>query len=286
MLQGPASLGADTPGRVMVTRPEREARAWADGLRARGVPCETFPLIEIVALPDPSALASAWRELPGLWAVMFVSANAVRFFMSARPAGVSLQGCRAWSTGPGTRAALLAEGWPEEGIDSPDESAMQFDSEALWALVEPRVKLAVQQADHAHGGGEAPAATTRPRVLIVRGADAKGQMAGRDWLAQQMAAAGLQVLQTVAYLRQPPRLTAAQHSRARQAMTDGSRWLFSSSEAAQFLLQACPDLPLDKAKALATHPRIAHSLQQSGWPSVDLVPAALDAQALSIKSMA
>jgi uroporphyrinogen-III synthase len=124
----------------------------------------------------------------------------------------------------------------------------------------------------------------QPSVLIVRGADAHGQLAGRDWLALQMEAAGLQVLQTVAYVRQPPRLTLAQQQRARQAMSDGSRWLFSSSEAAQFLLQACPDLILDHAKALATHPRIALKLKQSGWPCVELVSPGLEAQAQSIKS--
>jgi uroporphyrinogen-III synthase len=265
---------AAIPLRVIVTRPEREARPWADALQARGVPCETLPLIEIAALPEPSALKSAWQAVPGHLAVMFVSANAVRFFMAARPAGMPIQSCRAWSTGPGTRAALLAQGWPEELIDSPPESAEQFDSEALWALVAQRVQVAVA------------ASPSKPSVLIVRGADARGQLAGRDWLAQQLESAGLQVLQTVAYVRQAPVLTAAQQGRALQAMRDGSWWLFSSSEAAQHLLQACPDLAVGQARALATHPRIAQRLQQSGWGRVDLVPSGLDAQALSIKSIA
>lgn len=285
MAPGPSLDGAASC-RVMVTRPVREAQAWADGLQARGVPCEAFPLIEIDALPDPSALLAAWRELPRQLAVMFVSANAVRFFMSARPAAGAVPNCRAWSTGPGTRAALLAAGWPGEWIDSPEETATQLDSEALWAVVAPRVQAAVQAANRADAGQAGPGSESRLGVLIVRGADAQGQMAGRDWLAVQLAAAGLQVTQVAAYRRQPPRLTAAQQSRARQAMSDGSRWLFSSSEAAQFLRQACPDLPLDRAKALATHPRIAQSLKESGWSCVDLVPATLDAQALSIKSMA
>lgn len=261
--------------RVIVTRPDREAQAWADALQSLGVPCETLPLIEIAALPGPSALAQAWQAVPGHLAVMFVSANAVRFFMAARPANMPLAICRAWSTGPGTRAALEAAGWPVERIDSPDEGAPQFDSEALWALVEGRVRAAV----HASNGAQ-------PAVLIVRGADADGHLAGRDWLALQMEAAGLKVLQTAAYVRRPPRLSPAQQNRIRQAMGDGSRWLFSSSEAALFLRQACPDLPLDQAKALATHPRIAQKLKESGWPDVDLVPAGLEAQALSIKSLA
>lgn len=262
-----------SPKRVIVTRPEREAHVWASALQARGVPCETLPLIEITALTEPAVLAPVWLAVTGHLALMFVSANAVRFFMAARPQGLPKPVCRAWSTGPGTQAALVAEGWPEGLIDSPHEDAPQFDSEALWDLVAHQVQSAV---------GACPA---KPSVLIVRGADNRGELAGRDWLALQFEAAGLQVLQAVAYVRKAPALTPAQRSLARQAVSDGSAWLFSSSEAAQHLLQACPDLPLVNARALATHPRIVHRLQQSGWGRVDLVPSGLDAQALSIKSL-
>ena len=103
-----ATSAAAAPCRVIVTRPAREAQTWADALQARGVPCETFPLIEIAALPEPSALESAWQAVPGHLALMFVSANAVRFFMAARPAGLPMPSCRAWSTGPGTRAISRA----------------------------------------------------------------------------------------------------------------------------------------------------------------------------------
>ena len=260
--------------RVIVTRPAHDAQAWAEALQAQGVACETFPLIEIAALPEPSDLAPAWQALPGRWAVMFVSANAVRFFMAAQPAGLALSGCRAWATGPGTQAALLATGWPAALIDAPPAGAAQFDSEALWTVVADRVREAVALAP------------SPPSVLIVRGADAGGQIAGRDWLALALENAGVQVVQTVAYLRQAPELTTHQKTRAHQAMTDGSGWLFSSSEAAQHLLQVCPDLSLGKARALATHPRIAQRLQAAGLGRVDLVPAALKAQAESIKSLA
>ena len=264
---------AKAPWRVIVTRPEREALAWADALQARGVPCEPLPLIEIAALPEPLALTQTWQAVPGHLALMFVSANAVRFFMAARPAGLPMPSCRAWSTGPGTRAALLAAGWPEDLIDSPGEDAPQFDSEALWALVAQRVQAAVADGP------------SKPSVLIVRGADAQGHLAGRDWLALQLEGAGLQVLQAVAYVRQAPELTLGQQSLAHKAVGDGSAWLFSSSEAAQHLLQACPSLPLRQGWALATHPRIAQRLQHTGWGRVDLVPAGVDAQAQSIKSL-
>lgn len=258
---------AQTPV-VIVTRPEREATVWAEGLQAQGVHTETLPLIHIAALADASHLQAVWQQVPQHLAVMFVSAHAVRFFMAAKPDGLDVQACRAWSTGPGTQAALLACAWPAQQIDSPDASAGQFDSEALWGLVAPRLATA------AHAS-----------VLVVRGADAQGHIAGRDWLAQQLTQAGVAVLQTTAYVRQVPTLSARQQHRAAQAMRDGSWWLFSSSQAAQHLLQVCPGLPVGQAKALATHPRIAQRLRQSGWGRVETVPADLQAQAVSIKSL-
>jgi uroporphyrinogen-III synthase len=260
------SLATPASPRVIVTRPEREAGPWAQALQAEGVHAEVLPMIEIAALPDASGLQLAWAQLQACQAVMFVSANAVRFFMTARPQGMPLPACRAWSTGPGTQAALLATGWPADLIDSPAADSAQFDSEALWAQVAPQVRPGTS-------------------VMIVRGADARGQLAGRDWLAQQLVDAGAQVQQAVAYVRRAPALSTAQHQRAVQAMTDGSWWLFSSSEAAQHLVQACPDLSLEHARALATHPRIAQRLLQAGWGRVDQVPAGLAAQALSIKSL-
>jgi uroporphyrinogen-III synthase len=256
---------------VLVTRPEREAGPWVQALQAEGVQAEAFPLIEIAPLDDAQALHAAWVQVPQCLAVMFVSANAVRFFMAAQPAGLEVQTCRAWATGPGTQAALLAAGWPADQIDAPLADAPQFDSEALWAVVAERVRMAQAKG---------PA-----QVLIVRGADGQGQMAGRDWLAQQLQQVGLLVLQVVAYARQAPVLSSLQQARACQAVQDGSWWLFSSSEAAVHLQQACPALDVSRAQALATHPRIAERLRRMGWGCVHLVPAPLSLQAKSIKSL-
>lgn len=259
--------------RVLVTRPQREAQGWVQALQAQGVDAQALALIEIVPLPDVAPLRSAWQQLHLHSALMFVSANAVRFFMAARPADAPTPAAQAWGTGPGTEAALLAAGWPAHLIRCPGADADQFDSEALWALVEPEVQ-AWQQTGPAHS------------ALIVRGADAQGQMAGRDWLSRQMAQAGLTVAQCSAYARQAPRLGAAQLALARQALGDGHWWLFSSSEAALHLRQALPDADLSPARALATHPRIAERLQQMGWGRVAVVPATMPAQAQSIKSLA
>lgn len=263
---------APSPSRVLVTRPQREAQAWVQALQVQGVDAQAFPLIDIVPLTDAVELALAWQQLGRYSAVMFVSANAVRHFMAARPAGAPIPVAQAWGTGPGTEAALRAEGWPAQLIRCPGADATQFDSEALWTLVQADVQRWRQD------GLEHPA-------LIVRGADAQGQMAGRDWLARQMADAGLQVVQCSAYARQAPHLNAAQLADARRALGHGDWWLFSSSEAAVHLRQALPDIDLSQARALATHPRIAERLQQLGWGRVAVVPAALPAQALSIKSL-
>lgn len=264
---------ANPQPRVLVTRPEREAQVWAQALQTQGVDAQAFPLIDIVPLPDPVELALAWQQLSMHSAVMFVSANAVRFFMAARPLTMRLPEIQAWGTGPGTEAALLEAGWPAALIRCPGADALQFDSEALWALVLADVER-WQMDGRVHA------------ALIVRGADAQGHTAGRDWLALQMADAGLQVAQCTAYARMAPKLDAKQLDLARQSLVGCCCWLFSSSEAAMHLREAMPGADFSQACALATHPRIAERLQQWGWGRVLVVPATLSAQALSIKSMA
>ena len=254
--------------RVLVTRPAAEARRWTQALCAQGIQAESLPLIEIAPLSDPSVLQKVWQGVSGHAALMFVSANAVQHFMAARPAGCALPAL-AWGTGPGTQAALLAAGWPAERVRCPAVDADRFDSEALWALVRAEVQ------------------TWRgASVLIVRGADAQGQLAGRDWLAQQLQALGVQVQQCVAYARRPPVLDDAMLLRAQQALRDGSWWLFSSSEAAQHLRRLLPPGAIGPdTRALATHPRIAERLREQGWGRGEVVPATLAGQIASIECL-
>ncbi len=260
---------AHSARRVLVTRPAGQAQAWVQALCAAGIAAEAFPLIEIAPLADTAPLRQVWRAVPDCAALMFVSANAVAHFMAERPAGLALQ-AQAWGTGPGTAEALQAAGWPPAQIRCPATDAPRFDSEALWALVQAEVR-------------HWPPAR---RVLIVRGADGEGQLAGRDWLAQRLAEAGVQVAQCVAYARRAPALDAGALARARAALAQGDWWLFSSSEAAQHLLQALPAAPGPAGRALATHPRIAERLRAQGWHEVRVVPATLAAQVASIESLA
>lgn len=248
--------------RVLVTRPQPEAAAWAQALTAAGHSAVACPLIDIHPLPLPAALPVA-----AVQALMFVSPQAVAAWWGQ---GQGVQaGQRCWAPGPGTARALRERGVPPEQVDQPAANAPQFDSEALWAVVHDQIR----PGHH---------------LFIVRGdsADAPpsaGAGHGREWLRQRCLAAGGQVSSVAVYRRQPPVWSAAQHQQALQAAHDGSRWLFSSSEALQHLQQLCPRHDWSAARALVTHPRIAQAAQVMGFGEIITTrPALADVlQALS-----
>lgn len=155
--------------------------------------------------------------------------------------------------------ALRSVGVPAEQIDAPPPDAGQFDSQALWQVIGPR-----------DWQGQ--------RVLVVRGdsvtAGSPGSPAatpGRDWIARQWTDAGAMVDFVSVYERRPPLLTPAQCQRAHAASTDGSVWLFSSSEAVDNLLGTAALAGVDwaLARAVATHPRIAERVRRAGWGRVE-----------------
>lgn len=249
--------------RAVLTRPEPESRAWAAELAAHGIETLVLPLIAIGPAPDPQAVRAAWSQLPDCQAALFVSANAVQGFFAHGHAWPD--GPRAWAPGPGTRDALRAAGVPAARIDAPAPDAEQFDSEALWREVSGQVQ---------------PGAT----VLLVRGADATGRTAGRDWLAEQVAARGGRTDSVAVYSRAAPRWSPAELAAARDAAADGSLWLFSSSEAVSHLRVLLPDQDWSAARALATHPRIARAAREAGFGTVDEARPALADVLASIES--
>ncbi len=254
--------------RVIVTRPARDAARWVTALAAHGVAAEALPLIDIVPEPMAGELAHAREDLGGQDIAMFVSGNAVDGFLpTAHGPAPDTVATRAWSPGPGTTAALRAAGWPPARIDAPAADAAQFDSESLWEQVHGQVRPGL-------------------RVLIVRGGDAAGRVAGRDWLAAQLAERGAVVEQVVAYRRAPPAWDEARRAHAASAAADGSLWLLSSSEAIANLRTGLPQQDWSGAAALATHPRIAQAARQAGFGTVRETRPALDAVVASIESMA
>jgi uroporphyrinogen-III synthase len=253
--------------KVIVTRPRFEADAWVKQLRALHFDAVALPLIQIGAVPDGNGVAQVRENLHKYTAVMFVSSNAVRYFYQLNKplAGILFDyeatkkianfknKSRMWATGPGTREALLAQSVPVDMIDAPASDSAQFDSETLWSRVQNQVK---------HGD----------KVLIVRGSSADSTdtvMNGRPWLADQLAAAGVQVDVAVSYQRSRPMFDTTEQALMSQASADGSVWLLSSSEAVANLKAlsglSLPPLNWSKAKAVATHPRIAQAAKDAGF---------------------
>jgi uroporphyrinogen-III synthase len=265
--------------RVLVTRPKNEARRWVDALSDAGYDAQALPLIGVLPVPDPSAVVAAWQRLNTFDAVMFVSGNAVDHFFALKPAlapeftAEDATKIRAFVTGPGSFSALKRSQVDAVRIDMPDRDAGQFDSEALWHVVAPRVRPGY-------------------RVLIVRGTGSTGagtqdssEGFGRDWFAEQVRAAGGAVEFVVSYQRRPPELLASEREVACQAATDGSVWLFSSSEAIGNLVAACPEQDWARAKAVVTHSRIAQAAREAGFSVVCESRPTLAALMASIESV-
>ncbi len=243
--------------RVIVTRPEREARRWVIDLTALGVQAIALPLIRIGPVHDQTELSMARQQLVQYAGVMFVSANAVDYFFAsdrslATGLGTSGDGrTRAWATGPGTARALLRVGVAPERVDVPPSDAAQFDSEALWQVVGTQLRAT-------------------DRVLIVRGADAFDGLesvagSGRDWFAGKVAATGAHVEFVAAYQRCVPEFDADERMLASHAAGDGSVWLFSSAQAVRNLQAALPEQSWVQGRALATHARIAAAARGAGF---------------------
>ena len=247
--------------RLIVTRPAAQAQSWVQALQAQGLDAVALPLIKIAPVADLHVLTEAWAALAQQALVFFVSANAVEYFFAQRPAGGSWPAATlAAAPGPGTAAALRAQGLPESTIAAPAPDAPNFDSETLWAQLRAR-----------DWQGRS--------VLIVRGEQ------GRDWLGEQLLAAGAHTACLAAYRRQPPTpdaagrrlLAAAQHDPA------GHLWLFSSSEAIRHL-QAQWQVPAG-ARALASHPRIAAAARSAGFDAVGEILPTLEAVVAAVRSV-
>jgi uroporphyrinogen-III synthase len=273
--------------RVIVTRPESEARVWVKALQDAGHTASSLPLIAVGPVPDIVPLQNAWRDIAQWDAVMFVSRNAVDHFYQQKPSLARIFSaqaaikCRAFVPGPGSAAALRAHGAEPDWIDGPDEASGQWDSEALWQRVQHRVVPGF-------------------RLLIVRGTTVTAEPAGphgtvdvdaletgvgRDWLARKATTAGAQVDFVVAYARTAPVFDVAQHALAKAAAQDGSVWLLSSSEAVLNLQRVLPNQSWRHARALATHPRIAQAARAAGFGDVREVHPALPAVLASIESL-
>ena len=265
---------------IIVTRPAVEAAVWVQAMQKIGFNAEALPLIDIAGVSEPQhvqALSEAWHKLPSYAACMFVSGNAVQYFFEHKAAAAqsiaaqqaieniaknttldALSSTLRWlAPGPGTAASLIAAGVSASQIDAPRAEAPQFDSEALWDVIGARDWRC-------------------SRVLLVRGLAQTGSTGqatsqGRDWLVRQLQQAGASVDVVASYQRQVPVFDAGQLQWARTALTDGSIWIFSSSEAVSNLAGLMATMPASSragVSAVVTHPRIAQVAKALGWRNV------------------
>lgn len=291
---------------VVITRPLAQAGPWQRALEQAGYPVVPLPLLTIDPAPNPRAVHQAWTQLPDFDALMFVSANAIEGFFAHRPAlAVWPDTTRAWVPGPASRQALMAAGVPRVVIDAPSAQAEQFDSESLWqqvgGQVAPGFRLLLVRGG-AQGGlpqAHATGLEVQDAKHAADGVDTQ-RGAGRDWLADQVLAAGASVVWLQAYARGAPRWTASDYTAAARARDSGALWLFSSSECVAHLdaLTRSTDHPdwqrsgamshgfWGGSVALATHPRIAQAARALGFAAVHLSRPGLADVRASIESIA
>ena len=158
--------------RVLVTRPEEQARELAHMIEAEGGEAILFPALTIVPVADLAAVCAKIGAITDYGLVVFVSRNAVTHgFALLGPA--TAPGPQIAAIGPSTAAAL-----ERAGRRVSIRPSAGFTSEAL--LVEPALRKL-------HG----------QRVLIVRGGG------GRELLADTLTARGAHVAYAEVYERRP-----------------------------------------------------------------------------------
>jgi len=244
---------------LIVTRPRAQCGAWLERLGALGVDAVALPLIEILPARDASAVLAAWRDLPAVDLVVFVSPNAVAQFFAASAGAAWPAHALAACVGPGSAQALAEHGVPAANIVQPAADAESLDSEHLWVQLAP-------QRDWAGA-----------RVLMLRGDG------GREWLADRLAEAGARVEPVTVYHRSGPSFSPAE-----QALLDSLParpgkhvWLFSSAEAIGYLQGRAPA----GQPAIATHPRIAEAARAAGFAPVVLTRPAPEAVTRALKAL-
>ena len=219
---------------VVVTRPVRQAAAFAQKLAALGATPIVWPAIVILPPDDPAPLERAHANLDRYDLAFFVSANAAEY--GAPPPGRWPARLRAYAPGPGTAEALAALGVAGAAVPT-----TTYDSEGLLALPE--------LAD-----------VRGMRAILFRGDG------GRELLAETLKARGATVDAVSCYRRAAP----AGDARALiEAIGEGraDAITLTSAEGVDNLMRAAgPDGREDIARlpAIVPHPRIAEHARALG----------------------
>ncbi|OWT77201.1 MULTISPECIES: uroporphyrinogen-III synthase [unclassified Achromobacter] len=230
---------------AILTRPLGSNDALAQRLRAAGWQVRDWPALALATLPA----GSGQLPLPQHFDLaVFVSGNAARHYLAQlRQSGQG--GNRSWpvscavaTVGPASAATLRASGaFDGATLIHPGPDAPSHDSEALW--------------DELRRRGPLPG-----RVLIVRGTQ------GRDWLAEQLRGAGVEVVPHAAYHRAPAQWGDAELAQLRAWRDQALRptWLLTSGEGIAAVLDnvvRAGVLPWWRGcRFIVTHPALARRM--------------------------
>lgn len=242
---------AARPKTVVITRPLAQANGLAQRVTAIGRRAVIFPLLDIAALPDQTALQAVLAKLEQFALVAFVSPNAISAAFNARPdwpLTVPLA-----VMGEGSRAALADLGVTDANatIVRPGD-VRRTDSQTLLAELD---LAALKGRD----------------VLILRGES------GRELLADGLRAAGVRVTQVAAYHRSAPVFDAARAAQLQILIDSTNDWIITSSEALHYLSLMVEQLAghaglmkIQQQRLIVPHVRIAETAKILGFCTVTL----------------
>lgn len=226
---------------ALLTRPAGRNETLSAALAAQGFSSLVLPALSL----EPQNLSETqWQDPKDFDLVLFVSSSAVKFYFAALqargqnwPDKVLLA-----AVGFATAACLRAQpGVSPEAVLHPEGVDSLQDSEALWAVLEPRL-------------------AQLERVLIVRG------HSGREWLGQQLENHGIQVQRLAIYQRSPAKWSMQQGRQIRDSLQAGRlAVLLSSSQSADAVFANVQSLGLtdvwSQCAYVVIHPRIEEHLQ-------------------------
>jgi uroporphyrinogen-III synthase len=236
---------------VIITRPLAQAGEFARRVEAIGRHPEIFPLLEIHALVDNSALEAVLSQLSGFALVAFVSPNAIDAVfrhIHEWPVQVPIA-----VMGAGSRAALAAHGVSGTSYEiispgNPDRT----DSETLLD------DLNLEQL-------------SGKQVLIVRG------QSGRELLGDALRARSIGVTQIAAYRRDAPALSEQVRQKFSKLLVQDNDWVVTSTEALKTMLSwagqvGIPDgvAKMQHQHLIVPHVRIAENAKLFGFQTITL----------------
>ncbi|HEX6136282.1 MAG TPA: uroporphyrinogen-III synthase [Casimicrobiaceae bacterium] len=235
----PADAGPLDGIGVIVTRPQRQAAAFAQKVASLGGKPLIWPAIVILPPLDGGRLAHAHAMLGDYDIAIFVSANAVEY--GAPPAHRWPARIVTYAPGPGTAEALAAAGIPNARMP-----VKSWDSEGLLDLPD------LQDV-------------TGLRIVIFRGEG------GREFLGNSLRARGGTVDHVTCYRRVAPQTGA---EGLIEAMREGRAHALTltSAEGLDNLvaaLGAAGHAHLARLPVFAAHPRIAERAREHGLTAVE-----------------